>query len=87
MKRFLYILPLVWALLLLGCAPSEQMDKAATQVTAEPMGAENIAYKWGEMALQATANDTERFNPRPTVTSRYLGLIFVAIFDCLVALR
>lgn len=44
-------------------------------------GADNIAYKWGEMALTATANDTERFKPRPTVTSRYLGLIFTAVFD------
>lgn len=33
------------------------------------------------MALTAQANDTERFKPRPTVTSRYLGLIFVSIFD------
>ncbi len=47
----------------------------------EPRGVENLAYRWGEMALQATANDTERFQPRPTVTSRYLGLIFIAIFD------
>lgn len=81
MKRFLYILPLAWALLLLGCAPSEQTDQTTATPTEEPMGADNIAYKWGEMALQATANDTERFNPRPTVTSRYLGLIFVAVFD------
>ncbi len=28
-----------------------------------------------------TANDTEKFRPRPTVTSRYLGLIWTAIFD------
>lgn len=41
----------------------------------------NIAYRWAEIALQATAKDTERFRPRPTVTSRYLGLVFVAIFD------
>jgi len=47
----------------------------------EPRGVENVAYKWGEMALTATALDTERFNPRPTVTSRYLGLIFVSVFD------
>lgn len=44
-------------------------------------GADNVAYKWGKMALDATANDTERFKPRPTITSRYLGLIFIAIFD------
>ena len=47
----------------------------------EPMGIENIAYKWGQMALQATANDTEKFKPRPTITSRYLALIFVSVFD------
>ncbi len=47
----------------------------------EPRGVENIAYKWGEMALDATAYDTDRFNPRPTITSRYLGLIFVSVFD------
>ncbi|HEY9117390.1 MAG TPA: vanadium-dependent haloperoxidase, partial [Roseivirga sp.] len=42
---------------------------------------DNLAYKWGEMALLATANDTETFKPRPTITSRYLGLIFTSIFD------
>ena len=47
----------------------------------EPQGVENLAYKWGEMALEATALDTERYTPRPTVTSRYLGLIFTAVFD------
>lgn len=46
-----------------------------------PKGSENIAYKWGKIALKATANDTERFNPRPTITSRYLGLIFISTFD------
>ena len=42
---------------------------------------DNIAYKWGQMALEATANDTEKFKPRPTITSRYLALIFVSVFD------
>jgi hypothetical protein len=48
---------------------------------AEPKGIENIVYKWGQIALQATANDTEKFKPRPTITSRYLALIFVSVFD------
>lgn len=48
---------------------------------AEPVGAENVAYKWGKIALEATANDTERFRPRPTVTSRMLGLVWTAVFD------
>lgn len=47
----------------------------------EPKGVDNVAYKWGKLALTATANDTERFKPRPTITSRYLGLIAVSIFD------
>lgn len=54
---------------------------ATAQEMTQPVGSDNIAYKWGQMALMATAKDTERFNPRPTITSRYLGLIFVAVFD------
>lgn len=47
----------------------------------QPKGIDNLAYKWSEIAITAQANDTEKFKPRPTVTSRYLGLIFVAVFD------
>jgi hypothetical protein len=47
----------------------------------EPVGIDNLAYKWGKVALEATANDTEWFRPRPTVTSRMLGLIWTAVFD------
>ena len=53
-------------------------NKSATE---ESRGANNLAYKWGKVALQATANDTEKFKPRPTVTSRILGLIWTAVFD------
>lgn len=41
----------------------------------------NLAYRWAQVALEATAHDTERFKPRPTVTSRYLALVFVSMFD------
>ena len=53
----------------------------AQQKKEEPKGVENVAYKWGKIALDATASDTEKFKPRPTITSRYLGLIFISIFD------
>ncbi|MBS1566811.1 MAG: vanadium-dependent haloperoxidase, partial [Bacteroidetes bacterium] len=53
----------------------------AQPTTTEPQGKNNIAYKWGEIALNCTGNDTERFRPRPTVTSRFLGLIWTAVFD------
>jgi hypothetical protein len=51
------------------------------EIDQEPRGTENVVYKWGQMALLATANDTENFGPRPTITSRYLSLIFVSVFD------
>jgi hypothetical protein len=59
----------------------QQNDRTTSNTQPEPEGVNNIAYKWGKMALTATANDTEMFRPRPTITSRYLGLIFVAVFD------
>lgn len=55
--------------------------QAPKQELAEPVGSENLAYKWGKLALKATAEDTDRFKPRPTVTSRFLGLIFTSVFD------
>jgi hypothetical protein len=51
------------------------------QQTAEPRGADNRAYQWGKISLAATANDTELFRPRPTVTARMLALVWTAVFD------
>jgi PAP2 superfamily len=65
-----YIILIAILLKTMACKPAE-----------EPRGDNNMAHKWGKIALELTANDTERFRPRPTVTSRYLGLIFTAIFD------
>ena len=75
-------------LLLAICIPSCKMT-SDKQVPLPPeqvnevkkKGAENMAYKWGKISLDLTANDTERFNPRPTVTSRILGLVWTAIYD------
>ncbi|MEZ4992918.1 MAG: vanadium-dependent haloperoxidase [Saprospiraceae bacterium] len=72
-KTFLFLGVLVQMTLAPSCARPKAID--------QPAGKENTAYKWGQMALLATANDTERFRPRPTITSRYLGLIFTAVFD------
>ena len=65
---------LLLTIFLAGC-------KTTSNTNAEPTGENNLAYKWGKIALEATANDTERFRPRPTVTSRFLGLTWTAIFD------
>jgi hypothetical protein len=47
----------------------------------ESVGQNNLAYKWGKISLECTANDTENFRPRPTVTSRILALIWISVFD------
>lgn len=77
-KKLLYIIITIclFFVILAFFNPITYFDKLK-----EPRGNENLAYKWGHLALQATANDTERFSPRPTITSRYLALIFVAVFD------
>lgn len=78
-KITLLILVLI---IVIGCKESGIKKEELSVVNAEqPRGIDNVAYKWGQMALTATANDTEKFKPRPTITSRYLGLIFISIFD------
>lgn len=73
-------------LLLTNCGSSNVDDSQGQEdekqvIKEEKRGKENVAYIWGAAALEGTARDTDRFKPRPTVTSRYLGLTFVAIFD------
>ena len=68
--------PIIVALLLLNSScvhSSEQMP--------ERTGVNNLAYKWADIALTCTARDTDRFRPRPTVTSRMLALVWTSIFD------
>jgi hypothetical protein len=75
MKNFFYTIAIV--LLLINSA----VVKAQNTIGKEPTGKDNVAYKWGKMAILATANNTDAFRPRPTITSRFLGLTFVAVFD------
>ena len=70
------LLKLVFVIVACSCTGNNNK-----KLTEEPRGAENMAYKWGKIALDATANDTERFRPRPTVTSRMLALVWTAVFD------
>ncbi|MFS4466778.1 vanadium-dependent haloperoxidase [Maribacter sp. 2210JD10-5] len=75
MKQFIRAILILFVLATVRPLSSQESNNQ------EPTGTENVAYKWGKMALDATASDTERFKPRPTITSRYLGLIFTSIFD------
>lgn len=76
MKNILLLL--IFTLSFFACKNNTKPETVAIK---EATGMNNLAYKWGQLALTATANDTEKFKPRPTITSRYLGLIFVAVFD------
>lgn len=84
MARLLFLI-LLGIFLLTNCrnaqTPTKQNEESSQVSEKEPLGVENMAYRWSEVAITATANDTEMFKPRPTITSRYLGLIFTAIFD------
>lgn len=78
MRRILLLS--ICAMVFFACKDTSKTQQNGVETIA-PKGIDNIVYQWGQMALTATANDTERFKPRPTITSRYLGLIFVSIFD------
>jgi hypothetical protein len=80
-KVFCLFLPVF--ILISGCKSDHKSSILFEKSAGEKQlyGKNNLAYRWSEVALSATAHDTEHFKPRPTVTSRYLGLVFVAIFD------
>ncbi len=80
--RFLVFSVLI-SCLLAGCQPDhkQRVLDYGSKTDSGSTGHQSIVYQWAQMALEATARDTERFTPRPTVTSRYLGLFFVAVFD------
>ena len=77
-KSTIYIF-LILFLIIQSCANSGRNTKDTG--VSEPFGADNMAYKWGKISLECTANDTENFKPRPTITSRVLALVWVSIFD------
>jgi hypothetical protein len=66
-----------------NCKQDQKLSVFGISVQESSTGSNHhsIAYQWAEKALETTAKDTERYTPRPTVTSRYLGLIFISIFD------
>lgn len=72
---------MLFLMLVLGCKQNREETVIIKDNFEEPKGAQNYAYKWAHLAIEAQANDTEKFKPRPTVTSRYLALISVAVFD------
>jgi hypothetical protein len=46
-----------------------------------PEPARSAAYRWLDIALEATAREHERNGPRPTVGSRMLGIVVTCMYD------
>lgn len=71
-----YKLLLCFVMILGGCVRT-----GGEFVEQDRKGKDNLAYRWAKVSLEGTARDTDRFRPRPTVTSRILALIWTSIFD------
>ncbi len=78
-KMTIALLLLITAQVWFGCKESQPAETSTAPPAEEWQ--KNMAYKWAEVALQGTANDTDRNRPRPTVTSRMLALIWTSVYD------
>lgn len=82
MLHLRHSLPAICTVAVLASCSTPAPDPGDRDTAPDPRrGRENIAYVWGGVALEATANDTENNKPRPTVNSRMLALPMVAQFD------
>jgi len=79
MKKYLISFSLL-LFVLLSCSKSEK-EPMTEKLILSDKAPNSVAYFWGKVALEATANDTEKFNPRPTISSRMLGIVFASVFD------
>ena len=63
------------------------LTAASTNPTAAPQSpagqphAKSAAYRWLDIALEATAREHERVAPRPTVGSRMLAIVVTSMYD------
>jgi hypothetical protein len=67
--------------LLFSCATNSPSPNAFIAEAPEPQGVNNMAYRWGSVALRVMADETDRNRPRPPVGARMLALVFIAQFD------
>lgn len=61
-----------------GTTPEKQLHHSGP--TADP-GAVSVAYRWLDIALEATAREVDRHGPRPTIISRTLAIWATAMYD------
>lgn len=74
--------PFVFSLVVLfGTACGNEAPSPLPPAEIGPTGRESMAYRWGSVILEGTAEDTERNRPRPPVNSRMVALCCVAMYD------
>lgn len=61
--------------------PAGCKQEQAPAPAAEKTGADNLAYRWAKVGLEATALESNRRKARPTVTSRTLALVMHSMYD------
>jgi hypothetical protein len=54
---------------------------AAELVHGQPSKSQSLAYRWLDIAQEATAREVDRNSPRPTVISRTLAIWATAVYD------
>src|SRR5262245_44527064 len=70
---------LLASLVLLGLGPVGHA--AAPPPRKAPAAPPSAAYRWLDIALEATAREHDRVAPRPTVGSRMLAIVVTAMYD------
>ncbi|AVR46432.1 haloperoxidase [Christiangramia fulva] len=84
MKIKLLLSSILITLLIFPCSANDTAGifKKKDPITEnEPRGKDNVAHQWAYLTLLGTAHDTDINTPRPTITSRYIGLTFTSMFD------
>lgn len=75
-QYYLLLACLIPSIILFGCKREGSKVDVQTNVSAP-----SPAHIWAEISLLAVARDTERYKPRPTVTSRLLALVWISVYD------
>ena len=56
-------------------------DPAPRHMTSVPVTDQTLAYRWLDIAQEATAREVDRDSPRPTIVSRTLAIWATAMYD------
>ena len=67
--------------LTLAALTGQAADARPLHAEVPPLGSQTLAYRWLDIAQEATAREVDRHSPRPTVVSRTLAIWATAMYD------